>query len=489
MCRTILATYLSALAVLLTACPTTPQNQRPMWRPTALSPRRGSVHGGHLVFVDLARARMRSDRSKPPSTVPTDLPISCRFGATTVTGRWDRRTGRYLCRVPPHGRPEPVDVSVMVAGQVHGLGKYHYTTPGKQDLPLLRVNLGPILAKSRRVRRRLPRTVRYGVVLKKTEPIAALGRELAARGGVDHLFVASLHDGIRLRRAGVKKPIAVLFAVDPARALELLHYDLEPVALSAAWVRRATGALRGATGRLKVHLWIDSGLGRQGVLPARAEALARHIAASPKLTLRGIGTHLCCVGAADGDALRKGDLTNRTVQQKRRFDSAVKAIRAAGLGNQALVHVGASDVVRLGLTPLYYDLVRVGCLLLENDRPPRPNFTWTTRVAQLKTLPKGWCLGYGCGRQTERVTRTALLSHVPLLHLEYRIGGRLAPVLLHHGYTVVLDVTDHGPIREGDPVQLTFHSPRGNLVSDPPTPVTLIPATPSQAKPRPMMGQ
>jgi alanine racemase len=99
-------------------------------------------------------------------------------------------------------------------------------------------------------------------------------------------------------------------------------------------------------------------------------------------------------------------------------------------------------------------------------------------VAQLKTLPKGWCLGYRCARQTERITRAAVLSHMPLLNLEYWIRGHPAPVLLHHGYTVVLDVTDHRRVREGAPVQITFRSARGNLVSDPPTPVTLIPAAP-----------
>lgn len=464
---------MSVLAGGLTACPTTPQNQRTRWQPVSLSPRRGSVHGGNLVFVELAHPK-GIPRTHVSRTARPDLPVSCRFGRVEVPGRWDPRTGRHVCKVPPHGQPEPVEISVIVGGLHQGLGQYEYTTTGKQDLPLLRVRLGPILAKSRQVRRRLPKGVRYGVVLKKTKPIGALGAALAARGEVERFFVASVHDGIRLRRAGVKLPIVVLFAVDPTRALELLYYGLEPAALSARWVRRATRALGGSRGRLRVHLWIDTGLGRQGVLPDRALALARHIAASPRLQLRGIATHLCCVGAADGAALKNRDPTNRTVQQKGRFDRAVKTIRDAGIGTDALLHVGASDVVRFNLKPLQYDLVRVGCLLLENDRPPQPNFQWTSRVAQVKTLPKGWCLGYGCERQTARVTRVALVGHTPLLNIEYWIGGRPAPVLLHHGYTVVLDVTDHRRVREGAPVQLTFRSARGNLISDPPTPVTLI---------------
>lgn len=468
---------LSALWGGLAACPTTPPREHTHWRPVSVSPRRSSVHGGDLVFVELAHAKVLPV-GRVRHTPQGDLPLSCRFGTTSVVGRWDARTQRHLCQVPPHARPETVTFSVILAGRAHALGAFHYTTGGKQDLPLLQVRLGPILQKSRQTRQRLPQKVRYGVVLKKTEPIAALATALAARGNVDRFFVASLHDGIRLRRAGVRQPIVVLFVVDPARGLELLHYDLEPAALSETWVAEATRVLRHTPGRLKVHLWIDTGLGRQGVMPHRALALARRIAASPRLSLAGIATHLCCVGSADAKGLATGDTTNRTVQQKTRFDRAVQAIRAAGLGKGALVHAGASDVVRHTLRSLYYDMVRVGCLLLENDRPPAPNFSWTTRVAQLKTLPKGWCLGYGCTRQTLRKTRAAVLSHMPLLHLEYWIAGRPAPVLLHHGYTVVLDVTDHGRLREGAPVQITFRSARGNLVSDPPTPVTILePAT------------
>ncbi len=462
----------TALCAGLLACPQTPRPERTHWRPVDVSPRRGSVRGGNLVFVALGHPKILS-KGRVLHAEPDRLSVSCRFGATTVGARWSPTVKRHVCTAPPHDQPESVDLSVVVNGRARPLGRYVYTTVGKQDLPLLRVHADPILQKSRRIRKRLPPGVRYGVVLKKTEPIAALGRLLSATGGVDRLFVSTVHDGIRLRRRKVTKPIVVLFAVDPSRALELLHHDLEPAALSADWVRRANRVLRGQTTPLKVHLWIDTGLGRQGVLPGNGAALAGLIEKSPRLTLAGISTHLCCVGPEDGAALKKNDLTNRTVQQKARFDRAVKAIRAAGFGKKALLHVGASDVVRYGLAPLYYDLVRVGCLLLENDVKPRPNYTWTSRVMQVKTLPKGWCLGYGCQRRTDRITRVALLGHTPLLNLEYWIRGRAARVLLHHGYTVLLDVTDHRPVKEGDAVNLTFRSARGNLVSDPPTPVTL----------------
>ena len=81
-----------------------------------------------------------------------------------------------------------------MSGRVFRLGHYTYTTAGKQDFPLLRVDVGAVAHRSRQVRRALPKRTRLGVVLKKTEPIAALGRELERVGGVDYLVGVARSD-------------------------------------------------------------------------------------------------------------------------------------------------------------------------------------------------------------------------------------------------------------------------------------------------------
>jgi alanine racemase len=266
----------------------------------------------------------------------------------------------------------------------------------------------------------------------------------------------------------------ILFAVDPAHALELLHYDLEPAAVSLRWVRQVSRGLQGTRGRLKVHLWVDTGLGREGVMPGDALPLARQIQQSKHLQLRGIATHLCCVQVLDRVYLARNDLRSQTVVQRQRFDQVVKELRAAGLGRNALLHVGASDVVRYRLAPLYYDLVRVGCMLIQNPRQRPRNYRWQTKIRQIKILPKGWCLDYGCRLRTERVTRVALLTHLPLQDLVYTVRGKAAKVLLHHGYAVMLDITHIPRAAEGDPVSIGFKQKDGVLSSSAPLPVTIM---------------
>src|SRR5262245_43835139 len=84
-----------------------------------------------------------------------------------------------------------------------------------------------------------------------------------------------MQDGITLREAGVDAPIMVLYLTEASYAPVLLHYDLEPAAYSLAWVDEANSLLQRARGILKVHLWIDTGMSREGLMPDEALALAR----------------------------------------------------------------------------------------------------------------------------------------------------------------------------------------------------------------------
>src|SRR5439155_433337 len=148
---------------------------------------------------------------------------------------------------------------------------------------------------------------------------------------VDYFCVANAQDGIALREAGVKAPIMVLYLTEASYAPVLLHYDLEPAAYSLAWADEANRLLQRARGILKVHLWIDTGLSREGVMPDDALALAHAVNQSPKLHLQGIATHFCCPEKGDLAAIEQGNLDNKTALQKHRFDEVVEAIHAEGI--------------------------------------------------------------------------------------------------------------------------------------------------------------
>jgi len=300
-----------------------------------------------------------------------------------------------------------------------------------------------------------------------------LADAMARATQVDYFCVSSMQDGIALREAGVTAPIVVLYLTEPSNAPVLLHYALEPAATSLAWVDEVNRLLQRARGTLPVHLWIDTGLGREGVMPADALALARTVNQSPKLHLQGIATHFCCNDKEDLAAIGKGDLENRTALQKSRFDQTVAAIRAEGIGLDAIIHAGASEVLRDGVTPVYYDMLRIGALLFENPSPEHRNYTWRTRILQVKTLRAGWCVDYDCRVTVGRNTPVGLVAHIPYDEVTYRVRGQKVKTLADHEYVIVLDLSRLPDVREGEEVEIILPDPNSPLDSPPSVPVTL----------------
>src|SRR5204862_6320523 len=366
-------------------------------RPLRFTPGSGPIEGGRFVFIDV---------EEPAAAIGTAA-ITGQFGQHAASpGKYDATSARYLCRTPAHSRPESVTLTITLNGAEFQMPvRYVYTTHGKSDAPVTEVDVPTFQQQVKRVRDLIPRGVKLCAVLKNGEPVGWLADAMARAAKVDYFAVPNAQDGIALREAGVKAPIIVLYLTEASYVPVLLHYNLEPAAYSLAWVGEVNRLLQRAGGILKVHLWIDTGLSREGVMPDDAMALARAVNQSPKLHLQGIATHFCCNEKGDLAAIEKGNPDNQTALQKRRFDEVVEAIHAEGIGLDAIIHAGASDVLRFGVTPVYYNMLRIGTMLFENPSPEHRNYTWKTKILQVKTLPKGWCIDYGCKKTVEVDTR------------------------------------------------------------------------------------
>jgi alanine racemase len=203
-------------------------------------------------------------------------------------------------------------------------------------------------------------------------------------------------------------------------------------------------------------------------MPDDALALARAVNQSPKLHLQGIATHFCCLEKGDLAAIEKDNLDNQTALQKHRFDEAVEAIHAEGIGLDAIIHAGASDALRFGLTPLYYNMLRIGGMLFENPSPEHRNYTWKTKILQVKTLPKGWCIDYGCDVTVKMDTRVGLVAHVPNNEVTYLVRGQRVNKLLDHEYVIVLDISHLPDVQEGEEVTIVL--PDEEVLRRPPVP-------------------
>jgi alanine racemase len=418
-----------------------------------------------LVFIDVDE----------PAAAIGSASMACRFGQHAASpGDYDATSGRYVCRTPAHSRPESVILTITLNGAEFPMPeRYVYTTRANSASPVIGIDVPTIQQQVKRVRELIPRGVAFAAVLKNGEPVGLLADAMARATQVDYFCVPNMQDGIALREAGVKAPIMVLYLTEPSYAPVLLHYGLEPAAYSLAWVEEANRLLQRANGILQVHLWIDTGLGREGVMPAEALALARAVNQSPKLHLQGIATHFCCNEKEDLAAIGRDDLKNRTALQKVRFDETVAAIHAEGIGLDAIIHAGASEVLRDGVTPVYYDMLRIGIMLFENASPEHRNYTWRTRILQVKTLPAGWCVDYDCGVTVETDTPVGLVTHIPYDDVIYRVRGQRVKTLLDHEDVIVLDLSHLPDVREGEEVDIILPDPNSPLDAPASVPVTL----------------
>jgi alanine racemase len=247
----------------------------------------------------------------------------------------------------------------------------------------------------------------------------------ALTNGASHIAVANLEEATILREAGIRAPILILSYVEPsavahaiAHACTLTVYD---AGLAAAW----DAAARAAGKRLRVHVKLDTGMGRLGLLPDDGRAFLSRVHELKMLDVEGVYTH-CSV--ADEDPVY-------TAEQVRLFRSIVDPLQPAGMTFR-YVHV-ANSAGTLASPDNHFDLVRVGLALYglsPSDSVPvppdfRPALTWKSVIASVKTLPPGHVVGYGNTYVTQSEERIAVIP------VGYADGLRRAPA--HYGEVLV----------------------------------------------------
>jgi alanine racemase len=238
--------------------------------------------------------------------------------------------------------------------------------------------------------------------------------------GVDGMSVATFDEAIELRDAGITSPLLVLYPVPAAWLAEAAARGIA-VALGAGdGASEALAAVRAASsaGRppLEVHVEVETGLGRGGVLPGDVEAAVTAVLSTPGVRLAGVWTHLA---AADDTAL--------TVEQDRRFAAALAPLADAvtwggAPGVAVRRHLSGSGGV-LGDAEPRWDAVRTGIALygLVPDAlvPPasttaaaaglRPVMAAYARPVRVAELPEGHGVSYGPTYVTTRPSRIATL--------------------------------------------------------------------------------
>lgn len=228
----------------------------------------------------------------------------------------------------------------------------------------------------------------------------------ALEAGATRLAVARADEGLALRAAGIEAPIWVLGFV-PERAAPICVQAGLTVTVARHTQATVLAAAARALGRmpLRVHLKVDTGLSRYGVLPEEAVPLAQAIVAHPELHLEGLWTHYAVAEQPDHPY---------TARQLAAFERVRTELAAIGL-HPPILHTANSAAILRGTG--HFNCVRAGLTLYGLQPEPGvtvhpdllPALTWKARLARVRTLAPGTSVSYGCTFTATRRTRVALV--------------------------------------------------------------------------------
>jgi alanine racemase len=262
--------------------------------------------------------------------------------------------------------------------------------------------------------------------------VAAVARE----AGVAWLCVNNVDEAAALRGAGHDARILVMGYVPLDRLDAVVELGLDPVVYNHETVRRLDELARGRDKRVAVHLKIETGTHRQGIVEDELPGLAAEVREAPGLRLEGATTHFANIEDTTDHGFARA--------QMKRFTRLADDLQSAA-GHPLMRHAACSAAALL-FNETHLDLARVGISLyglwpsretyvscLEEGQPAldlHPALTWKTRVAQVKDVAEGSFIGYGCTFRTTRPSRIAVL-----------------PVGYHEGYDRGLSGVAHVLIR------------------------------------------
>ncbi|MDO4296281.1 MAG: alanine racemase [bacterium] len=274
--------------------------------------------------------------------------------------------------------------------------------------------------------------------------------------------VATVEEGVELRRNKITKPILILGQVARSRYAEVLHYDLELPLFEVEAARQLEEEAKKQQTCAKVHLAVDTGMSRIGfAVTEEAAEEARQIAALPKLRIAGMFTHFARADERDKESARK---------QYEAFLHFWWLLKERGV-EIPLLHCANSAAI-LELPEMHMDVARAGIAmygLYPSDEMQRdaiallPAMEWKSRVSYVKSIPAGTPISYGGTFVAEREMRIATL---PFGYADgYPRSASQKEEVLIHGKRVPLlgricmdqcmaDVTELGDVKEGTLVTL-----------------------------------
>ncbi|HLD82102.1 MAG TPA: alanine racemase [Patescibacteria group bacterium] len=230
----------------------------------------------------------------------------------------------------------------------------------------------------------------------------------------DWLGVVNLEEAIELRNQGIKKPIFILsffFGEEDlfnAAARTNIHFPVYTLEDG----ERLNRVGERANAKINVQIKIDSGTSRLGILPGDAQEFVKKIRQFPWLSITGIFSHFAASEEQQEFTQRQLLLFQNTVEKLETTIGKIPFKHFACSAAALVTPKSQFDIIRLGIA-LYGLWPSELCREMTHGMFPefelKPALTWKTRILQIKTVPKGSKIGYGCSYSTTRNTKIAAI--------------------------------------------------------------------------------
>ncbi len=245
--------------------------------------------------------------------------------------------------------------------------------------------------------------------------------------GARGLAVGRTDEGVQLRRLGITADILNLCYTVPGEIGTMVEYDIIPTIITAE-AAQVLSAQAVASGKIaRVHIKVDTGMGRFGLLPAEVVPFLNAISTLPGLEIEGIFTHFSTADERDH---------SYTHHQLALFHEVLQAAEIAG--HRFHVRHAANSAATLSMRETHLDAVRPGLALYgmypssEVSRAVslRPALSLRSHLGRVRTLPAGSAVGYGRTFSTPRAMPVGL---VPVGYGDgyHRLLSNRGAVLVH----------------------------------------------------------
>ncbi|MBF0476550.1 MAG: alanine racemase [Deltaproteobacteria bacterium] len=300
--------------------------------------------------------------------------------------------------------------------------------------------------------------------------------QVFAEAGADFLGVFDLEEAVSIRAAGLDLPVVLMGGVAADYAEEVIRLRLSPVIWDVATARCLAAAAVKSGRSCRVHIKVDTGMGRLGVTIEEAVDFIQSISTLEGLSVEAVMSHLA---EADGPEV------DYTRVQEGRFQSVTDQLAATSCQPGTMWHL-ANSAGLLYHPTARLDLVRPG-IALYGSPPTRPRdcshqsptlkpaMTFKSRVIQIKEIPAGAAIGYGCTFRAQGRMRLAVAP------VGYRDGffralsnkgvalirGRRVPLIGSVCMNLTMfDITQVPEVLPGDEIVFLGQQGRGRIMAE-----------------------